>query len=98
MRPICAKCRAFMRPKRNGVYWTETLTEKRQTVKPSEFFKPENFKPYKVWAGDLWNCLGCETEIIIGVPSRPIVEHFEANFAEIQKELGADEIEIHDFT
>lgn len=38
--------------------------------------------PYKLWIGDQYECPGCSTQIIIGVPNKPLAEHYMPNYAE----------------
>ena len=40
----------------------------------------EQWTSYKLWIGDLWLCRGCGTEIIVGVPSHHISEHFHPDY------------------
>lgn len=63
---ICANCNRAMRPKKNGVAFTEMAQD----------------RPYKLWMGDLWECQDCGNQIIYSRPSQsPIAEHFQEGFA-----------------
>ena len=42
--------------------------------------------PYKLWIGDQYECPGCHTQIIIGVPNNPFSEHFMPDYTEQVKE------------
>lgn len=41
---------------------------------------PELWEPYKVWVGDLWECMGCEAQIIVGCPFEPITQDYRPDF------------------
>jgi hypothetical protein len=69
MKPICVKCQRFYRPKCNGIAFVENMPMGRA-------------EPYKLWVGDLWECLGCGHELISGVGSQPVSEHYKADFKE----------------
>lgn len=63
---VCAKCNRAMRPKKNGVAFTEMAQD----------------RPYKLWMGDLWECQDCGAEMIYSHPQQsPIAESYEARFA-----------------
>jgi hypothetical protein len=60
----------------------------------SRFLKPgtadaENWEPYKLWAGDLWECKGCGAQIISGVGRAPVAEHYQDGFGDTVERLGA---------
>jgi len=95
MKPICVPCQRFFRVKKTGLYFTEgmPITHARPASGTAE---PENWKPYKIWAGDLWECLGCGAKIISGTGMNSIAEHFESDFEEKQRELGADQFQVND--
>lgn len=86
MKPICRKCNLFFRPKKNGVYFTESYPT-----------GSGDWKPYKVWQGDLWECRGgCGSQIIVGTGHAPIAVHHEPNFEKLRLDLGANTININD--
>ncbi len=64
---ICAKCNRAMRPKKNGVAFTEMAGD----------------RPYKLWMADLWECQDCGNLVLHTAPiQRPIAESYQADFAE----------------
>jgi hypothetical protein len=85
MKPICMNCQLFFRPHRNGTYFTEGMQDGRG-----------GWRPYKIWVGDLWKCKGCGHEIIVGVPSNPLREHYEDHFDKLRTRTCAAEININD--
>lgn len=87
MKPICVPCQRFFRPKQNGKYFIEGMPESGAEPGNSE---PEKWKPYKLWAGDLWECNGCGSQIISGTGLNPISEHYKPDFAEQAQRLNAD--------
>lgn len=80
MKPVCTKCQRFFRPKTNGISFIEAMPT--VALAPAGSSEPELWKPYKLWSGDLWVCLGCGAEIIVGVGQRPLAEHFQPTFEE----------------
>ena len=87
MKPICVPCQRFFRPKKNGFYFIEGMQAVNGAKPGTE--EPENWKPYKLWLGDLWACEGCGTEIVVGTGRPPIAEHYEPNFKKQIEETGA---------
>jgi hypothetical protein len=83
MKPICVKCRRFFRPKKNGFYFLEGR-QKEMPAAPG-LAEPEKWQPYKLWAGDQWECQGCGVTIIVGTGQKPLAEHFEADFDQAVK-------------
>lgn len=77
MKPICVKCQRFYHPKRNGISFLEMMPEGKAQPGTAE---PDKWHPYKLWLGDLWECLGCHNEIIVGVGQRQLVEHYQEDF------------------
>ena len=71
--PVCVACGLFFKPKKNGFAWVEGMP----TVLVNG---DEEWKPYKLWLGDLLACAGCGTEIIAGHGREPISIHHEPNF------------------
>jgi hypothetical protein len=78
VKPICVKCRRFYRPKRNGVFFIEGMPP---------YAGETQWRPYKLWQGDLWECLGCGHELISGVGHFPIREHYQDDFDEVVRIL-----------
>jgi len=88
VRPICIKCRRFLKPKKTGMYFTEGM--------PSGDPQTTQWMPYKVWSGDVWGCIGCGAEIIVGTGQKPIVEKHEHGFDDMRRRLGADKLMVED--
>ena len=65
-RPICVNCNLELRVKKNSV-GVETMT----TDGPCQYFH-----------ADLWECPECGLQIISGFGAKPIVEHYQPNYAE----------------
>lgn len=70
-RPVCVKCCRFYRCKKNETAWEEGYPVTRTT-----------WGSYRLWSGDLWECPGCGSEIIVGHGMRPVAEKHEPNYAE----------------
>jgi hypothetical protein len=47
------------------------------------------WKPYKLWAGDLYECPDCHAQTIVGVAMRPIAEHYQPEFGTAVEHYGA---------
>lgn len=92
LKPICVKCQRFYRCKKTGIIFTEGMpTEPRA---PAGAIRPELWKPYKIWSGDLWHCPDCGHQLISGVGAHPIaVQHQERVFKDWNEQ---SEIQIND--
>lgn len=80
MKPICVPCQRFYHCKQNGFSFVEQAPITND-AKPGTA-EPENWEPYKLWSGDLYECEGCGAQIVSGVAKSPIAEHYESDFAE----------------
>lgn len=78
MKPICVPCRRFYRMVRAGLPFIEGMPSGNDA--PAGNKAPDRWRPYKVWFGDLWRCPDCGAEIISGVGSQRVAEHYEADF------------------
>lgn len=94
MRPICVKCQRFYRPKKNGFYFIEAMPIGNETQPGTE--APELWTPYKVWSGDLYECQGCGHQVVSGVGSGPITEHYQRDFQEVVERTNASQLQIND--
>jgi hypothetical protein len=83
MKPICVKCKKFYRPKQNGFCFTEGQVG-------------AGWAPYKAWMGDLWECNGCGHQLISGVGSRPLTEHYLHDFETVRASFKAGQLQIDD--
>lgn len=57
---------------------------------------PEQWTPYKLWSGDLWQCDGCGARIISGVGHAAIAEHYQLDFASLVEKLNASQFQVND--
>jgi hypothetical protein len=96
LKPICIPCQRFFRKKKSGFYFTEGMPANGQTRPQSGLAEPQNWKPYKIWSGDIWECKGCGAKIISSVGSQPVNEHYVENFELCRKQLGADQFQVND--
>jgi len=87
-KPVCTKCQRFYKPEKNGYYFLEGMPSGPWVAEPGTAH-PEQWKPYKLWCGDLWKCHGCQHTIIIGA-LHPIAEHFEFDFAKTVRVCAGD--------
>lgn len=79
-KPVCVKCQRFFRVKKNDFPLIEGMPIGGNRVPPGTE-APEQWKPYKLWFADLWECQGCGTQIAVGFGLQPIAEHYQSNFA-----------------
>jgi hypothetical protein len=87
MKPICVPCQRFFRPKRNGIYFIEGMLKgglEREVIRGKH--GADDWRPYKLWHGDLWECHGCGAQIISGVGLEPVTEHFKPGFKAVIEE------------
>lgn len=94
MKPICVPCRRFFRLEKMGFYFIEGMPKARGVLPGNA--APDQWQPYKVWAGDLWRCPDCGAEIIVGTGGSAIREHYEPDFADTVHRLGADQLQVND--
>jgi hypothetical protein len=87
MKPICVPCQRFFRPKKNGFYFLEGMPVNNALPGKAD---PDNWKPYKLWAGDQWECPSCEAQIVVGFGQRPISEHYKEDFQKTVEQYGAE--------
>jgi len=88
MRPICVSCQRFYRCKKNGFAFIEQMPKGEKATPGTS--APEQWTPYKLWMGDLWECQGCGHTLIGGVALQPVSEHFKPDFAAQAQALRAD--------
>lgn len=97
-KPICVGCRRFYRCEKNETQWEEGMPitpeggmglrpEPEDGEKAGAFAHrlrewESHWGPYKLWMSDMWKCPGCGHQILIGVPTKPLAEHFEPDYAE----------------
>jgi len=93
VKPVCVPCQRFFRPKKNGFYFIEAAPDGNHAPPGTE--APERWHPYKLWAGDLYECEGCGAQIVSGFGRGPIAEHYQPDFAETVKAYGA-ELQVND--
>ena len=94
MKPICVPCRRFFRMKKAGFYFLEGMPSVNGALPGNS--EPDKWKPYKVWAADRWECQGCGAAILSGFGRGEIAEHYQPDFAEHVKRLGADQFQVND--
>lgn len=92
MKPICVPCHRFYRMVKSGYYFIEgmPIPQAFGVRVESGTADPDNWKPYKLWSGDLWRCEGCGHQIISGTGLLPIAEHYQSHFTDTAKRLDAE--------
>lgn len=95
MKPVCVPCQRFFRMKRAGFYFIEGMPIGTSRPLPGTA-APEQWKPYKLWSGDRYECEGCGAVIVSGFGLSPISEHYKPDFAEQVKMTGADQLQVND--
>lgn len=87
MKPVCVRCERFLRCVKTGVYFVEGRPLVNGAVPGVDH--PEQWGPYKLWAGDRYECDGCGYVILTGFGLSPISEHYKPDFADAVKDLNA---------
>lgn len=97
MKPICVKCQRFYRMVKSGFYFIEAMPVAGGDG-PAEpgTAEPHRWTPYKVWAGDKWQCEGCGHELVKGTGRLPLSEHFKPDFAATVERLDAAQLQVND--
>ena len=80
MKPICAPCQRFFRPKKNDYPFIEGMPIGNSDEALPGTAAPDKWKPYKLWFGDRWQCEGCGATIVVGVAAAPLAEHYQPEF------------------
>mgnify|MGYP001599863019 CR=1 FL=1 len=99
MKPICVTCQRFYRCKKSGFYFIEAMPHpgnKRDDEICPGTERPDQWTPYKLWAGDLWECLGCGHTLVSGVGHAPIMEHYQDGFHTKIDQLNAKQLQVND--
>lgn len=96
MKPICVPCQRFFRPKKNDFFFTEMMPKAGTNYPPAGTAAPELWEPYKVWAGDLYECEGCGAQIVSGFGRAPLSEHYLPEFSAVRQRYGAEQLEVKD--
>ena len=94
MRPICVPCQRFFKVTKNDFWFIEAMPIRDKAVPGNTH--PDDWKPYKIWAADKHECQGCGAVILSGFAQQPIAEHYEPDFADKVKRLGADPFQVND--
>jgi hypothetical protein len=94
MKPICVPCRRFYRPTKSGYYFIEGMPSTSDALPGTA--APEQWRPYKLWCGDLWTCEGCGAQAVVGAGRGPVAEHYQPDFDEKCARLGADQLQVND--
>lgn len=93
MKPVCAPCQRFFRPFKTGYAFIEGMPKKNGAL--PGLAEPENWKPYKLWNGDIWRCEGCGAKIIVGTGINAIAQNYEKDFEEKVRQYGAN-LQVND--
>lgn len=87
LKPICVQCGMFYRVKKSGYYFIEGAPRE-NGARPGKA-NNKHWTDYKLWCGDLWECRGCDTQIIVGTGHQPVAEKHHPDFHEqIQRHNG----------
>ena len=70
-RPVCVSCQVELRPKKNSVLACSRT----------------KFGPTAIWYADLWKCVRCGSEVIMGFGILPVVYHHERDFNKYLKKV-----------
>ena len=93
MKPICVKCQRFYRCKKTGYYFVEGMPKPGETRVLPGIQEPDRWEPYKLWAGDLWECQGCGHQLVSGTGQSPIAEHYQPQFTKL---AAFSELQVND--
>lgn len=94
MKPVCVPCQRFFRCVTTGFYFIEGMPRVNGAAPGTA--EPEKWQPYKVWTSDRWECEGCGAVILSGFGRQPVAEHYQSDFADHVKALGADQLQVND--
>lgn len=81
---ICVVCKKFLRVKKQGVLVEELMPERAE------------WKPYKLWMADLFECRTCKVQMVGGFGAHPIAEHYQPDYEERKTRLGPVFVAVDD--
>ena len=86
---------------KKSVYFIEAMPRPADPIDGNRLPLPgrterEKWTPYKLWAGDRWECEGCGAAIVSGTGLHPIAEHYQPDFTEMVERLGATLLQVND--
>lgn len=96
LKPICVPCQRFFRMKTQGYMFLEGMPKSSEGRPLPGTQEPEKWTPYKLWAGDLWECEGCGAQIVSGTGQSRVAEHYEADFMRLVNVYKADQLQVND--
>jgi hypothetical protein len=96
MKPICVGCQRFYRMKKAGYYFIEAKPKIGHGFPPPGTAAPQDWEPYKLWSGDLWECQGCGHDLISGVGYQPVAEYYQEEFDHAVQALEATQFTVND--
>lgn len=94
LKPICVKCHRFYRPKKTGFYFTEGRPAG-DGAEPG-LGQADQWRPYKLWSGDLYECQGCGSAVVVGSGQQPIAVDHEEDFQRAISSFGAEQFQVND--
>lgn len=94
MKPICVPCQRFFRCKKTGFYFIEQMPKIGDALPGTA--APEDWQPYKLWSGDLFECEDCGSKIVVGCGANPIREQHNEDFSKVAADLGAHQLHVND--
>jgi hypothetical protein len=95
VKPVCVPCQRFFRMKKSGFYFLEGMPVGPTRAEPGTS-EPEKWRPYKIWAGDKWECHGCGAVILSGFGREPVAYQHEEEFTETAERLNATQFQVND--
>lgn len=96
LKPICVPCKRFFRMKTQGFMFLEGMPKSGMDRPLAGTQELEKWTPYKLWAGDLWECEGCGAQIVSGTGQNRVAEHYETDFARQVDLYGAAQLQVND--
>jgi hypothetical protein len=93
-KPVCIACKRFFKPKKSGITWVENMPKQNGALQG--LASPGDWKPYKLWQGDVYECAGCKTQIIQGHGVAPISEQHKSDFELMREMFNADRYQVND--
>ena len=87
--PICVTCHVFYDRIKSGVAVEEGMP-RGDVTSPRVGEHAAGWVPYKLWMADLWECPGCNHQIVHGTGHNRLAEHYEPDYAQtVEKAVNA---------
>jgi hypothetical protein len=88
LKPICVSCGTFFKPVKSGIRVLEQMPKIPQAV--PGIVAADDWRPYKIWQADLYECRSCGSQVVSGYGLNPIAIQHMPDFKKMLEEHPPD--------